>query len=334
MDSLTQIVLGAAVANEVLGKKIGNKAIVYGAILGTIPDLDVVVGKFLDPLTATDIHRGFSHSTLFFLLFSPVLAFVIQKIEKNNNVKFKEALICSFLGLQTHALLDLFTTWGTQLFWPLETRFSLQSIFVIDPLYTLPFLFFLILSMRKNKTDRNRIFWNRIGLIVSTSYLFFTLIVQSIVTNKFEKQLKENNIVYQEIVVKPSPFNIILWTTNVKVDNGYWIGDYSFFDTKPIQFQFIPAQIELIKGIENEAVVHQLKRISEGWFCISKKEEKLFFNDLRFGMMNTDKDDFQFSFSYELINKNGKFTTVELPNKNREQAKKLLAKLWERLQGN
>lgn len=334
MDSVTQIVLGAAVANEVLGKKIDNKAIVYGAILGTIPDLDVVVGKFLDPLTATDIHRGFSHSTLFFLLLSPVLAFVIQKIEKNNNVKFKEALICSFLGLQTHALLDLFTTWGTQLFWPLETRFSLQSIFVIDPLYTLPFLFFLILSMRKNKTDRKRMFWNRIGLIVSTSYLFFTLIVQSVVTKKFEKQLKENNIVYQEIVVKPSPFNIILWTTNVKVDNGYWIGDYSFFDTKPIQFQFIPAQIELIKGIENEAVVHQLKRISEGWFCISKKEEKLFFNDLRFGMMNTDKDDFQFSFSYELINKNGKFTAVELPNKNREQAKKLLAKLWERLKGN
>ena len=69
MDSVTQIVLGAAVANEVLGKKLGNKAILYGAILGTIPDLDVVVGKFLDPLTATDIHRGFSHSTLFFLLF-------------------------------------------------------------------------------------------------------------------------------------------------------------------------------------------------------------------------------------------------------------------------
>ncbi|NMH24661.1 metal-dependent hydrolase [Flavobacterium solisilvae] len=334
MDSVTQIVLGAAVANEVLGKKLGNKAILYGAILGTIPDLDVLVGKFLDPLTATYIHRGLSHSTLFFLLFSPVLAFVIQKIEKNNNVKFKEALICSFLGLQTHALLDLFTTWGTQLFWPLETRFSLQSIFVIDPLYTLPFLFFLILSMRKNKTDRKRIFWNRIGLIVSTSYLFFTLIVQSIVTNKFEKQLKENNIVYQEIVVKPSPFNIILWTTNVKVDNGYWIGDYSFFDTKPIQFQFIPAQIELIKGIENEAVVHQLKRISEGWFCITQKDDRLFFNDLRFGVMDTEKDNFQFAFSYQLINKDGKISATELPNKNREQAQKLLAKLWVRLQGN
>ena len=38
MDSLTQIVLGASVAEATLGKKIGNKAILYGAIAGTIPD--------------------------------------------------------------------------------------------------------------------------------------------------------------------------------------------------------------------------------------------------------------------------------------------------------
>jgi inner membrane protein len=334
MDSLTQIVLGAAVANQVLGNKIGNRAILYGAILGTIPDLDVLVGKFLDPLTATDIHRGFSHSTLFFVLISPVLASIIQKLEKINLVSFKEALLCCFLGLQTHALLDLFTTWGTQLFWPLETRYSLQSIFVIDPLYTLPFLVFLIISMCKNRNDKKRMFWNRVGLIVSTLYLFSTLFVQAIVKNKFENQLQENNISYDEIVVKPSPFNIILWTSNVKVENGYWIGDYSFFDTKSIQFQFIPKQEELIKNIENEAVVKQLKRISEGWFCITQKEGKLLFNDLRFGVMENEKDNIEFSFSYELKNKNGEITASELPNKNREQAKKLLNKLWIRLQGN
>jgi inner membrane protein len=317
-----------------LGKKLGNKAILYGAILGTIPDLDVVVGKFLDPLTATDIHRGFSHSTLFFVLLSPILALLIKKIEKRNLVNFKEALLCCFLGLQTHALLDLFTTWGTQLFWPLETRYSLQSIFVIDPLYTLPFLVFLIISMFKNRNDKKRIFWNRVGLTVSTVYLFSTLFVQAIVKNKFENQLRENNISYDEIVVKPSPFNIILWTTNVKVKDGYWIGDYSFFDTKPIQFQYIPKQEELIKDIENEAIVHQLKRISEGWFCITQKDEKLLFNDLRFGVMENSNDNIDFSFSYEIINQNGEFTASELPNKNRAQAKKLLKKLWIRLQGN
>lgn len=334
MDSLSQIVLGAAVGNQMLGKKIGNKAILYGAIIGTIPDLDVLYGKFLDPLTATDIHRGFSHSILFFIFLSPILGLILQKLEHKHKVNFKEATLFSYLVLQTHALLDLFTTWGTQLFWPLETRFSLQSIFVIDPLYTLPFLVFLILSMKKNKLDSKRQFWNRTGLIVSTSYLFLTLFVQSIVMNKFEKQLEENAISYQEIVVKPSPFNIILWTTNVKVDNGYYIADYSFFDTKPIQFQFIPTQTELINNIEDAAVIKQLKRISEGWFCITQKEEQLLFNDLRFGVMNADKNDMQFSFSYHITEENGEIKAVELPNKNRKEAKKLLGKLWVRIWGN
>ncbi len=334
MDSLSQIVLGAAVGNQVLGKKIGNKAILYGAIIGTMPDLDVLYGEFLDPLTATDIHRGFSHSTLFFIFLSPILGWILQKLEQKHKVNFKEATLFSFLILQTHALLDLFTTWGTQLFWPLETRYSLQSIFVIDPLYTLPFLVFLILSMKKKKDNPQRMFWNRTGLIVSTSYLFFTLIFQAIVTQKFEKQLKQNKISYQEIVVKPSPFNIILWTINVKVDNGYYIGDYSFFDTKPIQFQFIPTQKELISDIEDAAVITQLKRISEGWYCITQKEEQLLFNDLRFGVMNADKNDMQFSFSYHITDEKGEIKAVELPNKNRKEAKKLLGKLWVRLRGN
>ncbi|WP_188363129.1 metal-dependent hydrolase [Flavobacterium orientale] len=334
MDSLSQIVLGAAVGNQLLGKKMGNKAILYGAIIGTIPDLDVLYGKFIDPLTATDIHRGFSHSLVFFLILSPILGWILQKVEHKQKVNFKEATLFSYLILQTHALLDLFTTWGTQLLWPLETRFSLQSIFVIDPLYTLPFLFFLILSMKKKKQDTKRMFWNRTGLIVSTSYLFLTLIVQSIVLQKFEKQLEQNKISYQEIVVKPSPFNIILWTTNVKVTNGYYIGDYSFFDTKPIQFQFIPTQKEMIDNIEDAAVIKQLKRISEGWYCITQKENQLLFNDLRFGVMNTDSTDFQFSFSYQITEEKGEVKAMELPNKNREQAKKLLGKLWVRLWGN
>ena len=46
MDSLTQIVLGAAVGEAVLGKKIGNWAIFWGAIAGTVPDLDVFLSYF------------------------------------------------------------------------------------------------------------------------------------------------------------------------------------------------------------------------------------------------------------------------------------------------
>jgi len=42
VDSLTQIILGAAVGEAVLGKKVGNKALLWGGIAGTLPDLDVL----------------------------------------------------------------------------------------------------------------------------------------------------------------------------------------------------------------------------------------------------------------------------------------------------
>ena len=77
MDSLTQIVLGAAVGEAVLGKKVGNKAMLYGAIAGTIPDLDTIVGKFLDPLTAIEIHRGISHSIVFSIAMAPLLGWLV-----------------------------------------------------------------------------------------------------------------------------------------------------------------------------------------------------------------------------------------------------------------
>ena len=42
MDSLSQIVLGAAVGEVVLGKRLGNRAMVWGAVAGTLPDMDRV----------------------------------------------------------------------------------------------------------------------------------------------------------------------------------------------------------------------------------------------------------------------------------------------------
>ena len=82
MDSLTQIVLGAAVGEAVLGKKIGNKAMLWGAIAGTIPDLDVFIKLFTDPITSTELHRGISHSLFFSIVMAPVLAWLVSKYQK------------------------------------------------------------------------------------------------------------------------------------------------------------------------------------------------------------------------------------------------------------
>ena len=79
MDSVTQIVLGAAVGEVVLGRKIGNKAMLWGAIAGTIPDLDVLSRWFFDDLRANELHRGVTHSILFSLVMAPLLGWWVKK---------------------------------------------------------------------------------------------------------------------------------------------------------------------------------------------------------------------------------------------------------------
>lgn len=334
MDSLTQIVLGAAIGEKTLGKKLGNKALLYGAIAGTIPDLDVFVGKWLDPITAIEIHRGFSHSILFFVLLSPILGWLLCKIEKKSDISLRQATVFWFLGLFTHALLDAFTTWGTQLLYPLDIKYSLHSIFVIDPLYTLPFLICMLLLMPYKRTNPKRQKLANLGLIISSCYLLFTVFVQQLVKSKFEARLLEENISYNRKITKPSPMNIILWNAIIETDTGYYLADYSFFDTQAIALHFYPKNAELVTAIQDEKVVRQLRWISEGWWLITQKEERLFFNDIRFGLLTADRQNPEFSFSYQLIEDDNTVQAIEVTNKSRGRAGELLTKLWTRLKGN
>src|SRR5690554_4135784 len=102
MDSLTQIVLGAAVGEAVLGKKVGNKAMLYGAIAGTIPDLDVYASHFTDTVSALAIHRGFTHSIVFSVLFAPIFGWLVSRYESYRILKAGRG---SFSG---HLLLILY----------------------------------------------------------------------------------------------------------------------------------------------------------------------------------------------------------------------------------
>ena len=79
MDSLTQIVLGAACGEVCLGKKIGNRAMLWGGIGGTIPDLDIIGNLFLDEAAALAFHRGISHSITFAILGAFLFGWLVHK---------------------------------------------------------------------------------------------------------------------------------------------------------------------------------------------------------------------------------------------------------------
>ncbi|MEO1513526.1 MAG: metal-dependent hydrolase [Bacteroidota bacterium] len=80
MDSLTQIVLGAATGEVVLGRKAGNRAMLFGAVAGTIPDLDILANLFCDDMTALAFHRGISHSFFFAVTAPMAFAWLTHKM--------------------------------------------------------------------------------------------------------------------------------------------------------------------------------------------------------------------------------------------------------------
>jgi len=333
MDSLTQIVLGASVGEAVLGKKVGNRAMLWGAVAGTIPDLDVLSSNFVDTVTAIEWHRGFSHSIFFSVLFAPIFGWMVWKLNKKQNTSWKDWSWLFFWGLFTHPILDAFTTWGTQLFWPFKTRLAFQNIFVIDPLYTLPFLVFLIMAMFQKRTSPKRRKYNRLGLIVSSCYLALTLVLKGVAYQKFTKSLEAQGISYQAINTRPTPFNTVLWTANVEVGGAYLIGYYSFFDSKEIKFKSFPKNHDLLGSMETNDKVVRLSDIAEGWFTIGKKEDGLHFNDLRFGLISLEPDEQQFAFDYRLVQNENGVEVEETPRRTGDM-KKLLSVLWKRIWGN
>ncbi len=332
MDSLTQIVLGAAVGEAVLGKKVGNKALLYGAIAGTIPDLDVLVNWFTDTITAIEVHRGFSHSIVFCILMAPLLGWLANKVERKLNVGWKAWAKLFFWGLFTHPLLDAFTTWGTQLFWPFDLRLAFNSVFVIDPLYTLPFLICVILVLFKRRDSVIRRKINNFGIALSSGYLLLALILKWISYNKFEEALQTQGIDYTEISTRPAAFNTLLWNANIDTQNDYLIGDYSFFDTSPITFTKHPKNRSEATMMIQRPNVQRLVDISQGWFLLQKEDGQWYFNDLRFGLIPQKDGTGTFVFSYLLKEENGMITASEV-EKSREDAQFLMKTLWERVKG-
>lgn len=333
MDSLTQIVLGAAVGEAVLGRKVGNKAMLYGAIAGTIPDLDIIANYFTDTVTALEFHRGFTHSIFFSVVFAPIFGWLISKIERKSIASWKDWSLLMFWGLFTHPILDSFTTWGTQLFWPFEIRLAFKNIFVIDPLYTLPFLIFLILAMPAERGSAKRRKMNNLGLIVSSLYLLLSICLKGVTYLKFEDALVEQNISYLNLQTKPTPFNTILWTANVELEDAFLIGNYSVFDTKPIQFKSYPKNHDLLGPLKSEDKVQRLIAISKGWYTIKQKDDQLYFNNLQFGVMDINAENPNFVFSYRLVRENDELSIEEV-KRNPEEAKKLLMNLGRQIFGN
>lgn len=312
MDSLTHIILGAAIGEVVLGKKIGRKAMLWGALADTIPDFDVFGACCNTDAQQLLVHRGITHSLFFVVLMSPLLGWLFSKLFKKADVSWKRWTLLFFLGMFTHILIDSFTSYGTGWFEPFSAyRVSFNTIFVADVFYTIPFLICVLIALIAKNGSPTRIKWNKAGLWISSLYLVFTFInkwhVHGVMSDSFESQ----HLQADEFITTPTPLNNFLWMAYTHDDKGTYIGYYSVFDKeKNIQFNRIERNDSLLKPFEGDESTEILKQFSKGHYVITKDSAGVYFNDVRFGQMGGwDNSDAGFPFSYQL-NKETKNSTA------------------------
>jgi len=299
MDSLTQLTFGAACGEAVLGKKVGRKALLWGAVLGTIPDLDVFI-PLGGPVNDFVYHRGFSHSLFLLALMSPIIAWLITKVHSETKRYYRRWVLLSFLVLEASVLLDLLTIYGTQIFWPFDTTpMAIPILFIIDPFFTLPMLIGVLsaLMIKRNRFLGHQI--NTIGLIFSLGYTVWAFGAGEFVERRVTEKLARQGVSYSRIISSPAPFTTLLWRV-VGIDKDQYFETYfSLFDKDtPLFVDFYPRNLALMTGIEEHPPVVKLKWFTRGYYALSTVDENVIMTDLRMG----SEPDYVFRFKVARLN--------------------------------
>ena len=303
MDSLTHIALGACIGEAFAGKKLGKKAMLWGALLQSIPDIDFIAGTWLNTSENLLAHRGFTHSLLFAFIVVPLLALLAEKIHRPHNIQLKKYLLFFSVEILVHLFIDGFNAYGIGWFEPFSHhRFSFNTIFVIDPLFSvwagIAFLMLLILKRHSPK----RKFWWKFGLILPAIYLCYCCINKIKIDTDVKNAFVAEHISTKKYFTTPTPFNSLLWYVVAETDSGFYIGYRSVFDEQvQMQLHFFPRNEYLLKNVSDHAELQNLKRFSKGFYTVSLQNDALVFNDLRFGQIaGWQNADAPFVFHYFL----------------------------------
>ncbi|MFG6668324.1 metal-dependent hydrolase [Halomonas sp. HNIBRBA4712] len=284
MDSITQAALGAAVGGAVMGRRLGRKAVLIGALLGTLPDLDVAL-DYGDAIANVTEHRGFSHS-LFVLTGLGTLLALLSRYLWPGRASLGRWWCFFTLALTTHPLLDSLTTYGTQLLWPLDAPpAAWPIIFIIDPLYTLALLGGLVAAC----VSRRVVHYCAMGLALSCAYLLMAAGMKWSIEMRLAPALEARGLEDAPLLVQPTPFNILLWRATAVGEDRYYEGLVSVFDDDraPILEPFAREQAPLEEAALGGALGQRLAWFS-GPFLRYEVEpidgvETLIATDLRLG---------------------------------------------------
>ncbi len=284
MDSLTQLVLGASVGMAVMGRTTRPaRAAAWGAVAGTLPDLDVLIDHG-DPILNMVLHRAESHALFWLTLFSLPVALAVARLHRETD-RWRRWWAALWLALVTHPLLDLLTIYGTQALLPFTNQaWGLGSVFIIDPLVTVPWAVGVVVALRAAAPERARRA-NLAGLSLGVAYLAWGAAVQQHVLAKARDSLRAQGLPAQQVLATPTPFNSVLWRV-VSVGGGHvHEGFHSLLDAPgPIRFERFDQGQPLASALPGHDGLARIRSFSDGfWALQAQPDGRLLLSDLRMG---------------------------------------------------
>ena len=312
MDSLSQLVLGSALAATAAPARHRRAALLAGAALGTLPDLDgfVISAITSNPVHLMTWHRGASHSL--FLL--PLLAWLIWWSFRQRNGRVAQAprawFWAIFLPLFTHPILDAFTSYGTQLFWPLPVHPAMwSSVFIIDPAYTLWLLLAVIAAwwLRERRLAQQLLM---AGLIISSTYLAWSLAAKAMVDRAAQAALAPLGLAEAPRFSVAAPFTSLLYRVVVMTPDGYLIGDRAVLaDQGPMRFSAHRSDTAALQAASHIPAVQELSWFNRGYMRAQVRDDGLLvLSDLRMGI------DPNYSFNFGVARQAGQqWQALDMP---------------------
>lgn len=337
MDSVSHIVIGAAIGETLLGKKIGRWGMLLGAIAKSVPDFDLFYTGLNDPRAYMCDHRAHTHSLFIETLYAIPIAWLLVKLFKQK-VSFKRMLVFMLACLWGHSLLDWCTNFGTQLLLPFSNEnYSLNTLAIVDLLYTVPMLTLVLIAVfyRKNTARRNRL--AQAALMYCLVYLGLTFVNKASAERIVRESIAKNNIPVSAHITNPTMLNNILWYSVGSNDSTVFVGEFNLLHSQhPITWHSYPRNQQLMQQCKSKKDIAILKWFSDPYTIAQTNGDTLNVYAVKFGRTNLQENELQktFVFHYKLYQKNGmEMMGMEQPNEKNANLKEGFVDLWERICG-
>jgi len=328
MDSLTHLFVGGAIAAAIAPPGHRRAALLAGAALNSLPDLDVLPLLLSDdPVVRMTWHRGATHS----LLVLPLVAWALWTWFRRRGGRVAEAprrwfwvFQCTLLA---HPLLDALTVYGTQLLWPLPMPPVMWStLFIIDPALTLPLLLACVLAW----FARERVGAQRAlvcGLVVAGAYLGWSLLAKTLVEREADRALAMSGLQHAPRFSVPMPFNTLSWRVVAMTADGFVEGNHSLVgDPGPMVFRAHRSDVAALDAARGIPAVSRLLWFNHHFAKAEVVDGRLVLSDLRMGA----EPDYTFRFAVAAREGNG-WRAIPPEDPDWRHTKRMLGVMWQRI---